>query len=64
MTAIVTIPSQQHLLYSVAGEQLLLTGPSEMVPYRFVPVYKNLLVRLLVVEREETEVDREGTIDW
>ncbi|XP_065900520.1 P2X purinoceptor 7-like isoform X1 [Dysidea avara] len=54
----------------VAGEELLLTGPSEVMPYRFEPVYESRLEEreesfsLLAVEREETEADRVGNIDW
>ncbi|XP_065907798.1 P2X purinoceptor 7-like isoform X2 [Dysidea avara] len=57
-------------LSSVAGEELLLTGPSEVMPYRFEPVYESRLEEreesfgLLAVEREETEADRVGNIDW
>ena len=57
-------------LSSVAGEELLLTGPSEVMLYRFEPVYESRLEEreesfgLLAVEREETEADHVGNIDW
>ena len=62
--------SQLTSLSSVAGEELLLTGPSEVMPYRFEPVYESRLEEreesfsLLAVEREDTEADRIGNIDW
>ena len=57
-------------LSSVAGEEMLLTGPSKVLWYHFEPVYESGLEEreesfdVTEVKREETEVDIIRNIDW
>jgi len=64
--------SQSTSLSSVGDEELLLTsGPSEILPYRFEPVYESRLEDTgessgvsARVETEDTEDDRVGNTEW
>jgi len=62
--------SQSTSLSSVVGEELLLSEPSEVLPYCFEPEYDSRLEErgessgLLEVVPEDTETDHVGNVEW